>query len=74
MNKAEMKKVINSEFGFATNKIVLLEGYKNSFGKYDYIMFSAGCIEYQMNYDYIEERYVLYVYEHNGRIKDVRGL
>lgn len=51
MNKTEMKKLINQEFGFATNKIVLLEGSKNSFGEYDYIMFEVCHIEYQMNFD-----------------------
>ena len=64
MNKTEMKKVINEEFGFATNKIVLLEGYKNSFGKYDYIMFEVCHIEYQMNFDYIKQDYVLYILKH----------
>ena len=64
MNKTEMKKVINEEFGFATNKIVLLEGSKNSFGKYDYIMFEVCHIEYQMNFDYITQDYKLIVFKH----------
>lgn len=63
MNKTEMKKVINKKFGFATNKIVLLEGSKNSFGKYDYIMFEVCQIEYQMNFDYIDQDYKLIVLE-----------
>lgn len=69
MNKTEMKKVINEEFGFATNKIVLFEGSKNSFGKYDYIMFAVCNIEYQMNYSYIEQRYILSIYESFGKIE-----
>lgn len=69
MNKQEMKKVINEEFGFSTSKIDLLEGSKNSFGKYDYIMFSVCGIEYQMDYSYIEGRYKLRIYESDGRIE-----
>lgn len=68
MNKNEMKRVINQEFGFATNKIVLLEASQNSFGKYDYIMFEVCGVEYQMNFDYIEMRYKLIVFESNERI------
>ncbi len=68
MNKQEMKKVINEEFGFATNKITLLESYKNSFGKYDFIMFKVCGIEYQMNFNYVSLRYELSIYESNGKI------
>lgn len=64
MNKTEMKKIINQEFGFATNKIVLLEASKNSFGKYDYIMFEVCHIEYQMNFDYITQDYKLIIWKH----------
>lgn len=64
MNKNEMKRVINQEFGFATNKIVLLEASQNSFGKYDYIMFEVCHIEYQMNFDYEEQDYKLIVWKH----------
>lgn len=69
MNKQEMKKVINQEFGFATNKVVLLEASKNSFGKYDYIMFEVCGIEYQMDFNYIERKYTLRIYN-NDRIEE----
>ena len=62
MNKQQMKKVINEEFGFSTTKITLLEGSTNSFGKYDYIMFEVCGIEYQMNLDYITNEYKLHIY------------
>ena len=68
MNKQEMKKIINNEFGFAVNKIVLLEASKNSFGEYDYIMFSVCGVEYQMSFDYMEMRYKLIVFESNERV------
>lgn len=68
-SKQEMKQVINKEFGFAMNKIVLLEASKNSFGKFDYIMFEVCGIDYQMNYSYIEGRYKLSIYENDGRIE-----
>lgn len=67
MNKQEMKKVINQEFGFATNKIVLLEGSERN-GKFDYIMFAVCNIEYQMIYSFYEQRYILNVYRSNGAI------
>lgn len=67
MNKNEMKKVINKEFGFSTNKITLLEGYKNSYGTYDYIMFEVCGIEYQINYDYTNKEYILRVFS-NERV------
>ncbi len=66
MNKQEIRKVVNQEFGFDMKKIVLLEASKNSFGKYDYIMFDVCGIEYQMSYLYLEQRYVLHIYKCNG--------
>ena len=70
MNKQEMKSIINQEFGFATNKITLLEASKNSFGKYDYIMFEVCGIEYQMNFNYIDRRYTLHIYNNDNRIEE----
>ena len=64
MNKSEMKKIINEEFGFATSKIVLLEASKDSNGKYDYIMFEVCNIEYQMTFDYSIYDYKLTVCKH----------
>lgn len=66
MNKKEMKDLISKEFGFSTSKINLLEASKNSFGKYDYIMFEVCDIEYQMRYLYDKFCYVLHVFD-NGK-------
>lgn len=64
MNKSEMKKIINKEFGFAINKIVLLEAGKNANGRYDYIMFEVCHIEYWLTFDYNLFDYKLTIKKH----------
>lgn len=68
MNKKELKQLINKEFGFAVNKITLLEYY----GK-DYVMFDVCGVEYQMDYSYERQCYILSVYESCKTVLNVLG-
>ena len=67
MNKNEMKKTINQEFGFAINKITLLEASTNRFGSLDYIMFEVCGIEYQIR-KFAGKDWTLNIYNDHGRM------
>lgn len=70
MNQQEMKKIINNEFGFAINKIVILEGKKNTYsGQYDHIYFLVCGIRYTMSFNYVDIRYNLSIFDSNGKIE-----
>jgi hypothetical protein len=65
MNKAKAKKAIVQEFGFAMDRINVIDAAENSFGTFDYIYFEVCFIEYTMRFDYIKQDYVLCVHNHN---------
>lgn len=67
MNKNEMKKIINQEFGFATNKIILLEASTRHPAVYEYIMFEVCGVEYQMR-KIDGEDWILVIYNDHGRV------
>ena len=69
MTKQEMKKLINEQFGFSVNKIVLLESY----GDGTYIMFAVCNVQYQMNYSNVRQCYILSVYDSNETVLNVLG-
>lgn len=70
MNKQKIKKIINEECGFAPNKIILLEAFKNKFGKYEYIFFEVCAVKYCLCYcciDHINFRYELQYFNQKER-------
>lgn len=69
MKKVELKKEVNKAFGFAVNKITLLE---YSADKYvaTYIMFDCCGIEYQMRRNNMFD-WVLHVYNHHNFMDNV---
>lgn len=48
-NKAELKREIANLYGFATNKINLLEISWTMYGRADYVMFEVCGMEYQID-------------------------
>ncbi len=62
MNKKEMKKLINKEFGFAQNKIILIDACKNQYSKTDYVEFKVCNIKYLMYFDYGNEFFRLMIW------------